>query len=51
MGSNERGKKRSSMFPLDISILLQPCANRILCITYITRIGMTETKKVKKKIV
>ena len=33
------------MFPLDVSVFFQPWAKKILCITYVAKIVMTETKK------
>lgn len=41
------GGKGSFMFPLDISAFFQPWAKKTLCITYVTKIIMIETKKVK----
>lgn len=44
--SNE-GKKESFMFPLDISVLFQPCANKILSVACIMEIIMREIKAVR----
>lgn len=45
-GSNE-GKKESFMFPLDISVLFQPCAKKILSVACIMEIIMREIKAVR----